>query len=59
MMKYIGGGRWMPGIPARDLTEEEAKEYGGIKALEKTGLYTRVSKKEVEKDEKEGEAWQE
>lgn len=29
-------------IPARDLTEEEVEQYGGEKALLKTGIYERV-----------------
>jgi hypothetical protein len=38
MLKYIGGG-FIPGVPARDLTEEEAKQYGGRLALIRTGRY--------------------
>jgi hypothetical protein len=38
MLKYIGGG-FIPGVPARDLTEEEAKLYGGRLALMRSGLY--------------------
>lgn len=26
-LKYIGGGSWIPDVPARDLTEEEAKTH--------------------------------
>ena len=35
---FIGKG-WLPNIPARDLTEEEVKQYGGEKFLLKSGLY--------------------
>lgn len=38
---YIGGGSFVPGIPARDLTPDEVKEYGGEKFLLSTGLYKR------------------
>ena len=58
MMKYNGSGRFIPGIPARDLTEDEARDHGGYKELEATGLYIRVKKDEVDKpeEEQEGEA---
>jgi len=38
MLKYIGDG-FIPGIPARDLSAEEVKQYGGEKYLLSTGLY--------------------
>ena len=38
-MKFIGDGtRIVPGIPPRDLTEEEVKRFGE-KLLLQTGLY--------------------
>lgn len=37
-MKYIGNGEFYPGIPARDLSDEEVAHYG-LKVLLKTGLY--------------------
>ena len=47
MLKYIGNG-FLPGIPARDLTDTEVKKYGGVKFLLTTGLYAKpVKKKEV------------
>ena len=30
-LKYIGGGAWLPGIPARDLTDEEVKQFPAAK----------------------------
>ena len=51
-LKYIGNGDFLPGIPARDLTDAEAKLYGGEMVLTKTGLYERVEAKPV-KGEKE------
>lgn len=44
VLKYIGGGTFIIGIPARDLTAAEVKEHGGIVELCKTGLYERVAK---------------
>ena len=43
MLIYTGGGYGgaQPNIPARDLTDEEVKLYGGAEALVKTGLYVR------------------
>ena len=39
MMKFIGDGKnIVPGIPPRDLTEEEVKQFGE-KMLLATGLY--------------------
>ena len=26
--RYVGEGRFYPGIPAQDLTDDEAREYG-------------------------------
>ena len=37
-MKYNGGGAFLPLIPARDLSEEEAKACG-VDYLLKSGLY--------------------
>ncbi len=38
-LKYIGGGAWLPGVPARDLSAEEAKEYAEIIAAAVHVLY--------------------
>ena len=38
MLKYIGNGSFVPNIPARDLTDDEVKEFGEAELL-KTGLY--------------------
>ena len=37
---YVGEGITISGIPARDLTPEEVKKYGGRQKLVETGLYT-------------------
>jgi hypothetical protein len=44
MLKYIGKG-FMPGIPARDLSDEEVEKHGGIEFLVETGLYELEKKK--------------
>lgn len=40
-LKYVGGG-YFPGIPARDLTYDEARQYG-VSKLTGSGLYERAS----------------
>jgi len=49
-MKYIGKNRWLPGIPARDLTPEEVKEFGKKRLLD-SGLYEEEKPKRVSKEE--------
>ena len=44
MLKYIGNG-FLPGIPARDLSDAEVKKLGGVKFLLSTGLYAKPKKK--------------
>lgn len=39
MLKYIGTGDFLQGVPARDLSAEEVECYGGREALLATGLY--------------------
>ena len=54
-MKYIIGSGSLPGIPARDLTDEEVQNFGRLFLL-KTGLYQdeeKPVKKVIEKIEKE------
>lgn len=41
-LKYIGRA-WLPGVPARDLSEEEAEQYG-IDYLINSGLYEKVGR---------------
>ena len=65
-LKYIGNGAALlpstdadgnpvPGVPARDLTEVEARLYGGVAYLVKSGLYERVDNLTTKKLEKDGE----
>lgn len=37
MLRYIGGS-FLPGVPARDLTDEEAERYGVARLID-SGLY--------------------
>lgn len=43
-LKYIGKGSFIFGVPARDLSEAEARKHG-VKKLLESGLYTRPTKK--------------
>ncbi len=38
MLRYMGGGILI-GVPARDMNEKEAEQYGGAEALVATGLW--------------------
>ena len=53
-MKYIIGSGSLPGLPARDLTDEEVLEFGRLFLL-RSGLYQEEKpvKKVIEKIEKE------
>jgi hypothetical protein len=47
MLKWIGrekGRDGLPGIPGRDLSDDEVALYGGETALIETGLYERPPK---------------
>ncbi len=46
-MKYVGNGRYIQGVPARDLTEEEVAELSMARrrALVKSGVYKMPRKK--------------
>ena len=46
MYKWIGKNGWIHGVPARDLSDEEAKKHG-IKRLLESGLYIEVKTSEV------------
>jgi hypothetical protein len=50
-LKYNGKG-FVPNIPARDLSEEEAREYGIMRLLN-TGLYEKVGRPKEEEEETE------
>lgn len=47
MLVYIGNGDFIPGIPARNLSDEEIKKHGGEAYLLSTGLWRRPKKTEV------------
>ena len=38
MWKYKGKGQWLPGVPARDLTDDEAK----LHQVEESALYEKI-----------------
>ncbi len=40
MLKYIGDG-WLDGVPARDLSDEEVKQFGKKRLIE-SGLYIEI-----------------
>lgn len=40
-LRYVGDG-FLPGVPARDLSDEETREHGGVRVLVATGLYESV-----------------
>jgi hypothetical protein len=40
--KYIGEGAYLPGVPARDISDEEAKERGLEETLKASTIYRRV-----------------
>lgn len=58
MLRYIGNGKFVRGVPARDLSENEAIYYGAKRLIE-SGLYERVREKKEkpveEAEHKEGE----
>jgi hypothetical protein len=52
--KYVGDGSFVPGIPARDLTDEESKEYDEQIILA-CNLYEKVVTKSKSKDKEKDE----
>ena len=44
MLRYVGKGKAIIGIPARDLSDEEVEKYGGEEELIATGLYEKGEK---------------
>jgi hypothetical protein len=42
--RYIGDGAALAGVPARDLTEKEAQEYG-VRLLLSRGLYRKETRR--------------
>jgi hypothetical protein len=58
MLKYVGNGSFLPGVPARDLSDEEASKFGE-EGLIKSGLYKReiqIHKEFKRQKEKEGDS---
>lgn len=48
MLRYNKKG-FLRGVPARDLTDDEAKQYGEAR-LVKSGLYERVKERKAKKE---------
>jgi hypothetical protein len=48
--KYVGDGRFIPGIPARDLSEKEVKDLNAQEAVEASDLYKKESAKKAAGD---------
>jgi hypothetical protein len=44
-LKFVGAG-FLPGVPARDLGEDEVEQYGGAAALIASGLYEEATEQE-------------
>ena len=57
MLKYTGGGYngTRPEIPVRDLTNEEAEEFGGAEFLISTGLYEKAEDRKTGRARKSAE----
>ncbi len=45
MLNYIGKGAFLIGVPARDLSADEVRLYGGEEMLLSTGLYEKANDK--------------
>lgn len=42
VVRYVGNGTHLIGVPTRDLSADEAEQYGGVDALLATALYARI-----------------
>ena len=50
MLKYIGTG-FLPGVPARDLSDAEVEQHGGEETLIASGLYESSSRPILPKEQ--------
>ena len=48
-LRYVGNG-FLPGVPARDFTEAETREHGGVREFTRTGLYESVATSAAKSD---------
>ena len=46
-LKYIGGGAYIIGVPARDLSADEAQRYEGTIAMYAPGIYGTLDNKPI------------
>jgi hypothetical protein len=53
--KYEGDGAWLPGIPAQDISDEEAHERGIEADLKASSIYRRVSDRPEKPEKVEGD----
>ena len=56
-LRYIGDGAFLPGVPARDLTEAEVKQYA-LADLLSSGLYEEIKSQEPAKKPVEEDQWE-
>ena len=57
-MLHYKGGAWIPGVPARDLTDDEVEQFG-LAMLLASGLYEIVNPPEAEEVKEHGNRHQE
>ena len=41
--RWLGGGGFIPGLPARDMTEQEVEERGVLGIVQQSPLYVKES----------------
>ena len=58
LLRYIGDGSFIPGLPPRDLTEVDVKKYALIDLLT-SGLYEEIKTEPTKAAKQEVEQWQE
>jgi hypothetical protein len=49
VFKYTGNGDFIPGVPARDITEGEAKSRGVLNLVELSPMYV-LAQEDLEKE---------
>jgi hypothetical protein len=53
--KYEGEGAYLPGIPARDISDEEAQERGIVETLKQSTIYRHAPDRPEKPAERKGE----
>jgi hypothetical protein len=49
MLRYIGKGAFLKGVPRKNLSVKEARRFGGKDRLIESGLYKEIKLKPVKK----------